>query len=267
MWRRPSPASTSPSSDTSTTRSRVISSKPHPAAFIHAPRPLGSRIDAWPQMRSACPAAPSARFAAHDGVDRFGAHPVTRRRGLEDPGDLLVLLDRLVSEQPERSHRGLVADLEDVGRRVGFVVERLPRRHDEHVARATSGTPARRSRSAPCRDARRRSSCPSCAATGCADRGRPGAARSSWSAARGDRRSGRRTRCSPSGRQSAREACREARRCASTGRRAAANAVSRSSCRRARDPLRRTSALRDRTPARAGSDRDGSRRSWRRARR
>src|ERR1700736_4772523 len=45
-------ATTSPSGLTRCTRSAFTSSSPQPAAFSQAPRPSGSRTEAWPQMRS-----------------------------------------------------------------------------------------------------------------------------------------------------------------------------------------------------------------------
>jgi hypothetical protein len=63
ICRFPVPATTSPSSETRTTRDAVISSKPQPDAFIHTPRPSWSRMAGWPQTMSVRPAAASARQA------------------------------------------------------------------------------------------------------------------------------------------------------------------------------------------------------------
>ena len=63
-WGLPSPSRLSPRQPTSSTRSGVTSSKDQPAAFIHTPRPSGSRTATCPQTRSDWPAAASAPLAA-----------------------------------------------------------------------------------------------------------------------------------------------------------------------------------------------------------
>ena len=60
-WRGQSPARTSPSKPTRMIRSAVTSSNPNVAAFIHTPRPSGSRADTCPQMKSSWPLAPRMR--------------------------------------------------------------------------------------------------------------------------------------------------------------------------------------------------------------
>ncbi len=60
MCRGPAPSTTEPSGPTRMTFAASISSSPHPALFIQAPRPPGSRMLACPHTMSPCPAAASA---------------------------------------------------------------------------------------------------------------------------------------------------------------------------------------------------------------
>src|SRR5208282_5393423 len=70
LCRPPVPWRTSPEGLTSWTHSGVISSSPHPLAFIHTPRPWGSRAEAWPhdvhdrEDSGACDAFALHRFIA-----------------------------------------------------------------------------------------------------------------------------------------------------------------------------------------------------------